>query len=99
MNRKLAAARALVRHRALPVPERRRDLNQLIVEVRRDYDRQISQIRPDIAAIGMSAAHVVWRAVVKFLTRAPAGAATGAAAIAKLRVKLAEVHTAKFAAL
>jgi hypothetical protein len=47
----------------------------------------------------MSAAHVVWRAVVKSLMRAPTGGATGAAAIAKLRVKLAEVHTAKFAAL
>ena len=94
MNRKLAAARALVRNRALPVPERRRDLNQLTVEVRRDYDRQISQIRSDIAAIGMSAAHVAWRALVQFLMRAPTGGTTGAAAIAKLRVKLAEVHTA-----
>ena len=36
---------------------------------------------------------------MKFLVRAPTGGATGAAAIAKLRVKLAEVHTAKFAAL
>jgi hypothetical protein len=33
MNRKLAAARALVRNRALPVPERRRDLNQLTVVI------------------------------------------------------------------
>jgi hypothetical protein len=44
-------------------------------------------------------AHVVWRVVVKFLTRAPTGGSTGAAAIAKRRVKLAEVHTAKFATL
>lgn len=99
MNQKLAAARALVRNSALPLPERRRHLNQLTVDVRHDYDRQISQIRSDIAAIGMSVAHVFWRAVVKFLTRAPTGGTTGAAAIAKLRVKLAEVHTAKFAAL
>ena len=31
MNRKLAAARALVRNSALPLPERRRQLNQLTV--------------------------------------------------------------------
>ncbi|MFM9848887.1 MAG: hypothetical protein ACKVP3_17185 [Hyphomicrobiaceae bacterium] len=99
MNRKLAAARALVRNSALPLPERRRQLNQLTVDVRHDYDQQISQIRSNIAAIGMSTAHVVWRAVVNFLTRAPTGGTTGAAAIAKLRVKLAELHTAKFAAL
>ena len=44
MNRKLAAARAVVRNGALPLPERRRHLNQLTVDVRHDYDRQISQI-------------------------------------------------------
>ena len=99
MNRKLAAARALVRNSALPLPERRRQLNQLTVDVRHGYDQQISQIRSDIAAVGMSPAHVAWRALVQFLMRAPTGGTTGAAAIAKLRVKLAEVHTAKFAAL
>ncbi len=99
MNRKLAAARALVRNSALSGPERRHHLSQLTVDVRHDYNQQISQIRSDIAAIGMSAAHVAGRAIMKFLVRAPTGGATGAAAIAKLRVKLAEVHTAKFAAL
>ncbi len=99
MNRKLAAARALVRNSALPLPERRRQLNQLTVDVRHGYDQQIFQIRSDIAAIGMSAAHVAWRALVQFLMRTPTSGATGAAAIAKLRLKLAEVHTAKFAAL
>ncbi len=44
MNRKLAAARALVRNSALPLPERRRQLNQLTVDVRHGYDQKISQI-------------------------------------------------------
>ena len=99
MNPKLAAARALVRNTSVPVSERRRQLNQLTADVRYDYDQQISQIRSDIAAIGMSAAHVMCRAIMKFIVRAPTGGATGAAAIAKLRVRLAEAHTAKFAAL
>ena len=99
MNPKLAVARALVRNIAMAVPDRRRQLTQLTADVRRDYDEQISQIRSDIAAIGMSAAHVVWRAVVRTVARTPPSAPTGAAAIAKLRIQLAEAHTAKFAAL
>jgi hypothetical protein len=99
MNPKLAVARSLVRNTAVAVPDRRRQLNQLTAAVRYDYDQQISQIRSDIAAIGMSAAHVVWRAVLRLVVRTPPSSATAAAAIAKLRVQLAEVHTAKFAAL
>ncbi len=98
MNAKLAVARSLVRNTAVAAPDRRRQLNQLTADVRRDYDQQISQIRSDIAAIGMSAAHVVWRAVVRTVARTPSEP-TGAPAIAKLRVQLAEAHTAKFAAL
>ena len=92
-------ARSLVRNTAVAAPDRRRQLNQLTADVRRDYDQQISQVRSDIAAIGMSAAHVVWRAVVRTLARTPPSKHTEAAAIAKLRVELAEAHTAKFAAL
>ena len=98
MNPKLAVARALVRDTAVAVPERRRQLNQLTADIRYEYDLQISQIRAEIAAIGMSAARVMWRAVVGFVARTPSGA-SGAAAVAKLRVQLAEAHTAKFAAL
>lgn len=99
MNPKLAVARSLVRNTAMAVPDRRRQLNELTADVRRDYDQQISQIRSDIAAIGMSAAHVLWRAVVRTVARTPPSELTAAAAIAKLRVQLAEAHTAKFAAL
>ena len=98
MNAKLAVARSLVRNTAVAAPDRRRQLNQLTADVRRDYDQQISQIRSDIAAIGMSVVHVVWRAVVRTVARTPSEP-TGAPAIAKLRVQLAEAHTAKFAAL
>ena len=96
MNPKLAVARALVRNTAVAVPERRRQLNQLTADIRYEYDQQISQIRAEIA--GMSAARVMWRAVVGFVARTPSGV-SGAAAVAKLRVQLAEAHTAKFAAL
>jgi hypothetical protein len=99
MNPKLAVARALVGNAAVAVPVRRRQLSQLTADVRYDYDQQISQIRSDIAAIGMSAAHVMWRAVLRAVARTPTSGATGAAAIARLRVQLAEVHAAKFAAL
>ena len=98
MNPKLAVARALVRNTAVAVPERRRQLNQLTADIRYEYDQQISQIRAEIAAIGMSAARVVWRAVVRFMTRIPPNGASGAAAVAKLRQR-AEAHTAKFVAL
>ena len=99
MNPKLALARSIVRNTAVAVPERRRQLKQITADVRYDYDQQISHIRSDIAAIGMSIFHVTWRAVSRFAARTPTSGATGAAAIAKLRVQLAEVHTAKFAAL
>jgi len=99
MNPKLALARSLVRNTAMAVPDRRRQLNQLTADVRHDYDEQISQIRSDIAAIGMSAAHVAWRAFLRAAVRKSPSGPTGAAAIAKLRVQLAEAHTAKFAAL
>ena len=99
MNPKLAVARSLVRNTAMAVPDRRRQLNQLTADVRHDYDEQISQIRSDIAAIGMSAAHVAWRAFLRAAVRKSPSGPTGAAAIAKLRVQLAEAHTAKFAAL
>lgn len=99
MNPKLAMARSLVRNTAVAVPDRRRQLNQLTADVRHDYDEQISQIRSDIAAIGMSATHVAWRAFLRAVVREPTSGPTGAAAIAKLRVQLAEAHTAKFAAL
>ena len=98
MNPKLAAARALVRNTAVAVPERRRQLNQLTADIRNEYDQQISQIRSDIAAIGMSATRVMWRAVVGFVAHTPNGS-SGAATVAKLRIQLAEAHTAKFAAL
>lgn len=74
-------------------------MNQLTADVRYDYDQEILRIRSDISAIGMSAPHVMWRAVLRVLVRTAPGEATGAAAIAKLRVQLAEVHAAKFAAL
>lgn len=99
MNPKLAVARALVGNTAVAVPDRRRQLNQLTADVRYDYDQQIAYIRSDIAAIGMSAAHVMWRAALRLVMRTTASGATGATAIAKLRVQLAEAHTAKFAAL
>jgi hypothetical protein len=99
MNPKLALARSLVRNTAVAVPERRRQLKQITADVRSDYDQQISHIRSDIATIGMSIFHVAWRAVLRFTARTPSGEATGAAAIAKLRIKLAEAHAAKFAAL
>jgi hypothetical protein len=99
MNPKLALARSLVRNTAVAVPERRRQLKQITADVRSDYDQQISHIRSDIATIGMSRFPVAWRAVLRFTARTPSGEATGAAAIAKLRIKLAEAHAAKFAAL
>jgi hypothetical protein len=89
-------ARSLVGNAAVAVPERRRQLKQITADVRYDYDQQISRIRSDIAAIGMSIFHVTWRAVLRFAARTPS---TGAAAVAKLRVQLAEAHAAKFAAL
>ena len=51
MNPKLAVARALVRNPAVPIAERRRQLNQLTADIRYEYDQQISQIRSDIAAL------------------------------------------------
>jgi hypothetical protein len=99
MNPKLALARSLVGNAAVAVPERRRQLKQITADVRYDYDQQISRIRSDIAAIGMSIFHVTWRAVLRFAARTPSTGATGAAAVAKLRVQLAEAHAAKFAAL
>ena len=83
----------------MAVPERRRQLKQLTADIRYEYDQQISQIRAEIAAIGMSAARVMWRAVVRFMARIPPNGASGPASVAKLRVQLAEAHTAKFAAL
>jgi hypothetical protein len=99
MNSKLAVARALVRNTAVAIPDRRRQLNQLTADVRYEYDQQITQIRSDIAAIGMSAAHVIGRAALRVVMRTRSSGATGGAAIAKLRIQLAEAHTAKFAAL
>jgi hypothetical protein len=99
MNPKLALARSLVGNTAVAVPERRRQLKQITADVRYDYDQQISLIRSDIAAIGMSIFHVTWRAVLRFVARTPSSGATGTAAIAKLRVQLAEAHTAQVAAL
>ncbi len=96
MNPKLATARSLVRNTAVAASDRRRQLNELTADVRQDYDQQISQIRSDIAAIGMSAAHVMWRAVLRTVAHTASSEPTGAAAIAKLRVQLAEAHTAKF---
>ena len=79
MNPKLAVARALVN--AVAVPERRRQLKQLTADIRYEYDQQISQIRAGIAAIGVSAARVMWRAVVRFMARIPSNGASGAAAV------------------
>lgn len=99
MNPKLAVARSLVGNTAVAVPDRRRQLNQLTADVRYDYDQQIAYIRSDIAAISMSAAHAMWRAALRVVMRTPGSEARGATAVAKLRVRLAEAHTAKFAAL
>jgi hypothetical protein len=99
MNPNLAVARALVGNTAVAVPDRRRQLNQLTADVRYDYDQQIANIRSDIAAIGMSAAHLLWRSALRVVMRTPASEGTGAATIAKLRIQLAEAHAAKFAAL
>ncbi len=93
MNPKLAVARALVRNTAVAVPERQRQLNQLTADIRYEYDQQISQIRAEIAAIGMSASRVMWRAVVGFMARTPPNGASGAESVAKLRVQLADAHT------
>lgn len=99
MNAKLAVARALVGNTAVAVADRRNQLNRLTADVRYDYDQQIVRIRSDIAAIGMSAPNAVWTALLRVVARVPDSGATRATAIAKLRIQLAEAHTAKFAAL
>jgi Asp/Glu/hydantoin racemase len=99
MNTKIALARTLIRNTDLPVAARRQQLNQLTADVRREYDQHISAIRAEIAALGITAAGAIWQTIVGVVTGVPFRRATSAAAIAKLRVQLAEVHTAKFAAL
>jgi hypothetical protein len=99
MNTKMALARALVRNSDFPVPERRRQLNQLTADVRRAYAQQIAGIRSEIAALGITEAGAVWQGIVGVVTGVPFRRATNVAAIAKLRVRLAEAHTAKFAAM
>lgn len=99
MNKKIALARALVRNTDLSVPERRRQLSQLTARIRQEYDQEIFRIRTEIAALGMTTASAAWQTLVGFVTRVPFSRAKGAASIAKLRVQLAEAHTAKFAAL
>jgi hypothetical protein len=99
MNTKIALARALARNTDLAAPERRQRLHQLTADVRRDYDAEIGGIRSEIAALGMTGAGAAWRTLVGLMTGVPFRRSEGAASIAKLRVQLAEKHTAKFAAL
>lgn len=99
MNTKIALARALARDANLSVAERRRQLTQMTADVRRDYDQQIAGIRAEIAALGTTAAGRAWERIVSIATGAAFGGSANVAAIAKLRVQLAEAHTAKFAAL
>jgi hypothetical protein len=99
MNTKIASARALVRNTDISVPERRRRLNQFTTDVRRDYDERILGIRTEIAALGTTTLRALWQTIVGVVIRVPFRRAVGTAAIAKLRIQLAEVHTAKFAAM
>jgi hypothetical protein len=99
MNAKMTLARALARNTDLAAPEKRRQLNQLTADVRRDYDDEIGRIRRDIAALGMTGTSAAWRTLVGVVTGVPFSRADGAASIARLRVQLAEKHTAKFAAM
>ncbi len=99
MNAKMTLARALARNTDVAAPEKRQGLNQLTADVRREYDEEISRIRREIAALGMTGAGAAWRTLVGLMTGVPFRRSEGAASIAKLRVQLAEKHTAKFAAL
>lgn len=99
MATRIALARALVRNTNLSVMERRRQLTQITADVRRDYDQQIARIRSEIAELGTTAAVLVWQTIVGVVTRVPFKRSTNVAAIAKLRIQLAEAHTAKFAAM
>lgn len=99
MKTKMAMARALAGDTDLAATEKRQRLSQLTADVRREYDDEISRIRREIAALGMTAAGAAWRTLVGLTTGVPFRRSEGAASIAKLRVQLAEKHTAKFAAL
>ena len=99
MTRKIEVARALSRNTDLSATERRRQLTQITAVVRGDYDRQIAQIRAEIAALGITAAGLVWQKLVAIFSDAAFQSSANVAAIAKLRVQLAEAHTAKFAVI
>lgn len=99
MNTRIALARALAGNTNLPVAERRRQLTQITADVRRDYDQQIAEIRAEIAALGTTATGRAWGRIVSTVTGAPLGRSADVLAIAKLRVRIAEAHAAKFAAL
>jgi hypothetical protein len=99
MNTKIALARTLVRNTNLAASERRQRLNQLTADVHREYDHEIGRIRSEIAGLGMTGARAAWRTLVGLMTGVPFSRSEGVASIARLRVQLAEKHTAKFAAL
>lgn len=99
MNTKMESARAVVRNTDLPTPERRKRLNQLTAGIRQEYDHEIFRIRAEIAALGMSTASAAWQTLAGLVTGVPFSRTKGVASIAKLRVRLAETHTAKFAAV
>ncbi len=99
MNARIAQARELIRNKKLSVTERRRQLIQITADVRRDYDRQIAGIRAEIAALGTTATGLLWQRIVSIVARTPFRQSANVAEITRLRVRLAEAHTAKFAAL
>ena len=99
MNTKVALARALVRNTDLPVQERRQRLNQLTADVRQDSNKEITRLRTEITALRTTGIRALWQTVVGVVTRVPFSRTTGLAAIANLRIQLAEAHTARFAAL
>ena len=74
-------------------------MTQITADVRRGYDQQIAGVRTEIAAFGIGAAGVLWKSIVGVVNRVPFRRSSNVVAIAKLRVQLAEAHTAKFAAL
>jgi hypothetical protein len=99
MNVRMKLARELAKNKDLPAYEKARQLNRLTADVRQDYDRQISAIRKRISARRISVTGAMMRTLVGVVTGRRFDHSARAAVIARLRVRLAEVHASKFAAM
>src|SRR5689334_1675890 len=99
MNVRMKLARELAKNKDLSAQDKARQLNRLTADVRQDYDRQIVAIRNRISARRISVIGATWQTLVGVVTGRRFSRSARAAVIARLRMRLAEVHASKFAAL